>query len=574
MHGSANGFRPHTLARAALMVLAGVAAATAEPEPLAARVDRVFARWDTTRSPGCALGVSQDGRIVYERGFGMANLEHDLAITPDSIFHVASISKQFTAFSVALLASEGKLSLDGDVREHVPELPDLGPRITIRQLMHHTSGLRDQWNLLELAGWREDDLITEGDVLGILSRQKGLNFAPGAEYLYSNSGYTLLAVIVKRVSGQSLREFAQDRIFAPLGMTHTHFHDDHTMIVRNRTSAYKPRPEGGWKISIPVFDTYGATSLFTTTGDLLRWQQNFADARVGSRELLAQMLTPGRLNDGDEVRYGLGVVNGSFRGLPTLGHSGADAGYRADVVRFPDQRLVVTALCNLSNIAPAALTRQVAEVYLESVLGPAHVAPAAAEVAEREIAGWAGLYWSPIANATRRLSVESGTLALGPGGTRLVAIAANRFRVPDQPTQLVFEATGELRVEAEGQKPVLYRRASDARLSRVQLEALVGGYSSDELGADWSLVLANDGLVLKAHKRPDAPLRLLEGDAFQAEDTGILRFTRDRDRKVDGFLVSTGRVRGVRFEKVDATLDAVATLRPDPKPQGRVSRWP
>ncbi len=338
---------------------------------LRARVDAVFAAWDSTASPGCALGIGRGGTVVYARGYGMANLEYDAAISPESIFHVASISKQFAAFSVALLAADGKLSLDDEVRKHLPEIPDFGKRITVRHLMHHTSGLRDQWTLQNYAGWREDDLITEADVLQMAARQHGLNFDPGAEYLYSNTGFTLLGAIVKRVSGQSLREFAEARIFAPLGMSRTHFHNDHTMIVRQRTSAYQPRPEGGFRISIPVFDTDGATSLFTTVGDLLRWEQNFVDARIGGRALVDEAQVSGRLNDGTPVGYGWGLAVGAYRGARAVGHGGADAGYRADVIRFPDHDLAIAAFCNLSTIAPGELTRQVADVLLPpSALAP------------------------------------------------------------------------------------------------------------------------------------------------------------------------------------------------------------
>ena len=255
-----------------LAALIGVAAlaqskpqATGSDKPVSAKVDEIFARFDKQDSPGCALAVIKDGQIVYKRGYGMSNLEYGIPISPSSIFHIASISKEFTAMSIVMLAQQGKLSLDDDVRKYVSEIPDFGERITIRHLIHHTSGLRDQWSLLEMAGWREDDVITEGDILDLISRQKALNFKPGDEHLYSNTGYTLLAVIVKRVSGRSLREFADANVFKPLGMTRTHFHDDHSMIVKDRTSAYQPRAGGGLKVSIPVFDTYGATSLFTTS---------------------------------------------------------------------------------------------------------------------------------------------------------------------------------------------------------------------------------------------------------------------------------------------------------------------
>src|SRR5215471_18391031 len=207
----------------------------AAEKPLTGKVDEVFSRFEKPESPGCALAVIKDGQIAYERGYGMSNLEYGIPISPSSIFHVASISKEFTAMAIVLLSQHGKLSLDDEVRKYIAEVPDFGDRITIRQLIHHTSGMRDQWSLLEMAGWREDDVITEGDILELVSRQKALNFKPGEEHVYSNTGYTLLAIIVKRVSGQSLREFADANIFKPLGMTRTHFHDDHSMIVKDRT---------------------------------------------------------------------------------------------------------------------------------------------------------------------------------------------------------------------------------------------------------------------------------------------------------------------------------------------------
>src|SRR5579862_9812223 len=217
---------------------------TSENAELSASVDALFTTWDQSGAPGAALAVVEDGQIVYTRGYGMANLEYAVPITPSTIFHVASISKQFTSFAINLLALEGRLSLDDDIRTHFPEFGDFGKTITLRHLRHHTSGLRDQWDLLQLAGWRMEDVITEQDILDLAWKQRDLNFAPGAEHLYCNTGYTLLAVIVKRVAGQSLREFAQERIFAPLGMTNTHFHDDHRMVVPNRAYSYALR-EGG-----------------------------------------------------------------------------------------------------------------------------------------------------------------------------------------------------------------------------------------------------------------------------------------------------------------------------------------
>ena len=265
-------------------------------------------------APGCAVSVMRGGDILFAKGYGDANLEYDVPITPSSVFHVASVSKQFTALAVALLVADGRVSWDDDIRRYVPELPDLGEPITLRHLAHHTSGIRDQWSLLQMAGWRwEGDVITQGDVLDLLSRQTAVHFPPGSRYLYSNSGYTLLAVVVERVSGRTLREFTTTRLFEPLGMTQTTFRDDHTMIVRNRAYAYESGRTGGYRLSIPDFAVVGASSLFTTVRDLARWNRNFRTGEVDGRGVLRQLQERGALAGGARISYGFGLVHGRPR---------------------------------------------------------------------------------------------------------------------------------------------------------------------------------------------------------------------------------------------------------------------
>jgi CubicO group peptidase (beta-lactamase class C family) len=347
METAKNNSMEFDVTRAAIVLFLAIASARAQdsasskPSPdrtLHEQVDKVFAKWDSTASPGCAVSVIKDGHIIYKRGYGMADLDHDVPITTETVFHVASISKQFTAASILLLAKEGKLSLDDDVRKYITELPDFGTRITLRHLIHHTSGLRDQWELLGLAGWRYSlDLITDDDVLELMSHQKELNFKPGERHVYCNTGYTLLAQVVKRVSGQSLREFTTARIFQPLGMQNTHFRDDHAEIVKHIAYGYVDGRAGdGYRLSVTNFDTVGATSLLTTVEDLARWDENFYHPRVGDAELVKQQLQRGRLNNGKELDYAFGLQHGKYRGLPTVDHDGADAGYRADLLRFPE----------------------------------------------------------------------------------------------------------------------------------------------------------------------------------------------------------------------------------------------
>lgn len=523
-------------------------------DSLRTRVDQVFARWDHTDGPGCALGISQHGQVTYERGYGMADLQHGLAITPASIFHVASVSKQFAAFAIGLLAEEGRLSLDDDIRRHVPELRSYGHTITIRQLIHHVSGLRDQWQLLGYAGWRDDDLITEQDVLDIVSRQHGVNFSPGAEWLYSNTGYTLLAVIVKRVSGKSLRQFAQERIFEPLGMRNTHFHDDHTMIVPGRTSAYQPRPGGGWFISIPVFDTYGATSLFTTVRDVLSWLAQLDTPRIGSASLLQAAQASGVLNDGTATNYGYGMTLGTYRGLRTVGHGGADAGYRSQVERYPERGIAIAVLCNASNSVPGTLTRRVADVLLGA---SAPAAPLAVDTVARPVVAegrrrWIGTYRDTVSHLVLRIQQEGETLSLGDG-RRLRLTSDTTAALPGGGAGFVLRLADGV-VSSIVQVPrttrdLTFRRVEPFAPDRAALAAFAGEYVSEELDVRYRVVVGDSGLVVKARRLDSVPLTPSSTDAFTTNFGTVLEFTRSAAR-VTGFTLTDGRARGMSFVRV------------------------
>ena len=540
-----------------LIALAGLAAlapsATAQlPAVTQRRVDSVFAHLAATDSPGCVVGISQQGRLVYQRGYGMSDLQHRIALGPQSIFHVASISKQFTALSVALLAEEGKLSLDDEVRKHVPELPDYGVKLTVRQLIHHTSGLRDQWNLLSYAGWRSDDLITERDVLNIVARQKGLNFRPGDEYVYSNTGYTLLAIIVQRVAGQSLRAFADERFFAPLGMRDTHFHDDHTMIVPGRTSAYQPRPgvPGGWRISIPVFDTYGATSLFTTAGDLLTWMAHMDSPRIGSPALWRAAVTSAQLNDGTPTNYGYGLSVNRWRGQDVIGHGGADAGYRANIERFPQHGLAIAVLCNISTANPGGLSRSVATVLLDDKLPRplVNVRAMPHKASPDALERWVGVYRDTVSHQVARLRVSGDSLFVG---NQHVPLGSDTTGTPGEGPNWValrMRADGRstISVQPRGLRQVTYVRQDPAITTPAALAAFAGSYLSDELDTRYEIVLRDSTLVRTHRKMNDATLMPAGGDVFTYGGTTVL-FTRDRRGRITGFTINDGRVRGVRF---------------------------
>jgi CubicO group peptidase (beta-lactamase class C family) len=329
----------------------------------ASQVDKLFARWDRTDSPGCVLAVVKDGRMVYRNGYGMANLELDVPLTPQSVFYIGSVSKQFVAMCIALLSAEGKLNLDDDIHKYIPEIPDYGVPIKIRNLIHHTGGIRDYLELENIAGI-PFGFYHQKEVIRLIARQKELNFTPGAKYTYSNSGYFLLGVVVERASGKSLRAFADEHIFKPLGMRNSRFHDDYSELIKNRATGYYHMGKEVYRNFLSTFDCVGSGGLYTSVEDLFLWDQNFYHYKVGGEDIIQLMHTQGDLNNGQRLEYAFGLQIKEYRGLRVVEHGGSLGGYRAELIRFPDLRFSVIILSNLNSINPARLSRQVADIYL------------------------------------------------------------------------------------------------------------------------------------------------------------------------------------------------------------------
>jgi CubicO group peptidase (beta-lactamase class C family) len=433
---------------AASLCLGFTQAATQAP-PQAA-VDAVFARW-TASTPGCAVGVGVKGKSVLERAYGMADLEREVENAPDTIFEAGSVSKQFTAAAVLLLARDGKLSIDDPVRKYVPELPDYGVPLTIRHMLTHTSGLRDWGSVAGIAGWpRTTRVHTHAHVLEIVSRQKALNFNPGTDWSYSNTGYNLAAIIVSRVSGQSFADFSRERIFKPLGMTRTSWRDDFKRIVKHRAIAYEPA-DGGYREDMPFENVHGNGGLLTTVGDLLRWNENFVTPIVGDAAFIAQQQTTAKLSDGRDQVYAFGLYVRPYRGVREVSHSGSTAGYSAFLTRFPDQHVSVAVLCNAAGASATQYAHAVAEIYLGSALaaappgaagagaggrgrGRGGAAPASAfRPASADLASYAGRYTSDEAETVLTVAVEGSDLVVKrrPDTTlRARAVERDVFAVP------------------------------------------------------------------------------------------------------------------------------------------------
>jgi len=533
--------------------------AQSQPHPLSPRADSLFAEFTTGSSPGLAVGVVRGGRLIFSNGYGLADLEHRVPITPATVFDVASVSKQFAGLALAILAEEGKVGLDDNVRRYIPELPDVAPPITIRHLLHHTSGLRDWPGTLAVAGWRFDDVIAFDQILTMAYHQRTRNFVPGAEYTYSNTGYNLLAEVVARVSKQSFRRWTDSVFFQPLGMRRSVFRDDHTLVIPDRAFGYTRRPDGSWQHVTNNLTALGSSSLMSTVDDLARWLINFDSARVGGANAMSRWRTRGVLNDGSTIPYAFGISHGLYRGQPTLAHSGSWAAFVTYLVHFPQLRAGIVVLANSPRVNAGRAAMQLADLFLGADLGPAPPATPPAVAAS-----------TPSAATLDRFT---GTYKLGPGwyvtirrdGNALTAQATNEgvvqmtptgdrtFWIPAYGAPMTFAADGEGHAAH-----VTYRGKDSPRLpdtppAVTPLEALVGDYYSEELQSTWHVELRGGALVMRHRRHGVIPLTRRWGDDFGGAVWFLrsVEFTPGPARAVNGMVVNVDeRSRNIHFAKV------------------------
>ncbi len=524
------------------------------------KVDKLFERWDSTVSPGVSMGVIYNGEFIYKRGYGMANLEHDVPNTPETVFRIGSTSKQFTAACIAILSLQGKLSLDDDIRKYLPELPVYEKPITVRHLVHHTSGIRDYLGLARLSGKSGHDFYTPEETVGMIARQKGLNFVPGDEYLYSNSGYFLLGVIVSRVSGKSLDEFALEYIFKPLGMKNTHYHDDYTRIVKKRADGHR-RTKDGFKILNTTLNHVGDGGVFTTVEDLYLWDQAFYNHKLG-KELMDLLHQTGVLNDGKKLEYAFGLNVGQYKGLKLVAHGGAFVGFRADIIRFPEEKFTVICLANLASINPSRLCRQVADIYLADKFTEEKAPEKKAEsmtpvtLTQDEMKNKVGKYTDKKESLIAEVTLKDDKLFVDARGISfsLIPVSKSKFISKDAPVEIIIEffpaddtaLRAKLTIQGD-QVTYLDKIPPVGPLTSEQLKEYAGSYYTDELPVTYELVLEEGKLIFKHRNAPEEPLKLIEKDKFLS-GYGKMEFIRGKRKKLTGFYLDAGRVR-IQFTK-------------------------
>jgi CubicO group peptidase (beta-lactamase class C family) len=531
--------RPHVVA--ALAVCLAGAAAHAAPTPAA--IDAVFARY-TAATPGCDVAIDQAGEAPIIRAYGSADLEHDAPNRADTVFEAGSVSKQFTAAAILLLAADGRLALDDDVRRYIPELPDYGTPITLTMLLGHTSGLRDWGDVEALAGWpRTERVYSLADVLAIAARQTSLNYRPGAAWSYTNTGYNLLAMIVERVSGKSLPAFSRERLFGPLGMTHTSWRDDFRRVTPGRAVAYAKTPSG-WEQLMPFENAIGNGGLLTTVGDLMIWNRAIAEGRLGAF-VAAEQVRRTPLTDGRITQYARGLFITSHRGFAEISHSGATAGYRAWLGRFPAQGLSIALLCNAGDASPA-LAYAVADLFLPS--STPRPATASAVPKGPALARWAGWYRDDRSGEPLQLTVEGGTLKTDSGQS-LGPAPDGGLELGRRPVTLLSD--GRLQFPETGDVDT-YLPVAGFEPGLDDLQKIVGRYRSAEADADFVVSRKGDRLSLAVADRPDSAGILTPAyvDAFTWTD-GVVRLVRGADGRVTALRLSDGRVWDLRAERMD-----------------------
>jgi CubicO group peptidase (beta-lactamase class C family) len=534
------------------------------PDSTLKKIDSLFTKWNKADSPGCAVGVVRNDSLIFSKGYGMANLEYAIPNTPATIFHMASVSKQFTGYAIVLLAGQGKLQLDDDVRKYLSWFPDMKEKITIRHLLNHTSGIRDQWQLLAISGTRLDDVITQEHIVKILSQQQALNFKPGEKYSYSNSGYTMLAEIVKSASGQTLRAFTDSAIFKPLGMNSTHFHDNYKEIEKNRSYSYSRVDSISFSNSVLSYSNAGATSLFTNVPDLSKWAMNFYDHKAGTQKDIDQLTQKGKLNSGKELTYALGIAVDRYKGWRQYSHSGGDAGYRTHFAVFPDLKMGFMVFSNLGDFNPGAKVNALADLFLKDSTqkkdeGKQEPRDSVTAILKDTLSlknfvgdyiGEDGLPFSFYIK-NRKLYYH-----IYDENNFLIKELKDTFSIPAAPEiKFVFGIQSKdttVNIFTPDQVYHLKKYIKDTSHSDELLKKYAGEYYCPELDCKYGIVVKDHQLMLTNAKYSDSKLAIVNNDHLTSDYWWInhLLMVRDKKNNITGFEVNSGRIMHLRFNKI------------------------
>jgi len=528
-------------------------------------IDDLFVEWNNTDVPGAAIGIVKDGELIYSNGYGSADLEHDINITPTSVFYIGSVSKQFVTFSILLLEEQGKLDLDDNIQKYLPDFPDYGKPLTIRHFIHHTSGVRDYLTLMYLKGRNYLDNADVDEVYELIKNQKELNFTPGEKYLYSNSCYFMLAMIVEKAAGESLKVFADKNIFKPLGMKSSLFYDDNTDLIKNRVFSYRKKSgEEGFDNLISRFDLVGSGGVYSSVEDLYLWDQNFYNNKLGKggQGIIEKMHEEGLLNNGESSGYAFALTNGTYKGLKTVSHGGALAGYRSQLIRFPEEKFSVIVLANRGDANPTSKAHQIADIFLKDKLVEEQIqkkdsvnSNATMPLKEYTLKQLTGSY-EVEPGVVLEVSIKNGVLHVIQSWNKsdyyIGKIKGNTYQIPgDTSIQFTFSdlkdnSTQTLTVFQNGSDNI-WKRKEAADTSSLNLEDYLGQYYSEELDINYTITITEEKLMVNFPNSDAQELIIYDKDTFTTEG-GLVRFNRSAN-KIIGFELDAGRVTNLKFLK-------------------------
>ncbi|MGD1890372.1 MAG: serine hydrolase domain-containing protein [Cyclobacteriaceae bacterium] len=524
------------------------------------KIDSLFIGWNQPNHPGGVVGIQQKGKTVFHKAYGLASLEYLVPNTTGTMFNTASVSKQFTAMGIVLLHQEGKLSVDDDIRKYIPELPDFGSTITIRHMLHHTSGLRSLHALLGLAGWRGDDLRTNEDLYRLMEQQQDLNFTPGDEYLYCNTGFMYMAKIIETVTKEKFTDWMQQSIFAPLGMMDTYVEDQYNRVVTQNATSYHGSADEGFTRAVEYWDYVGSGNMHSTARDLLTWMSNFANPSPGWEEHFTMLQTLDNFNDGTPNPYAFGVNIGSFYEQRLVTHGGSIGGFRSNVITFPDKELSIVILTNFSSANPGQKTRAIAGI----LLGSEESAPSAdssvetIQLSKKALTKFEGDYWNNREKYTRRVYLKEDTLRYARSKNNesaLLPISKNEFLMLGASSDLRVhfeEAKGTMNmsVATQNESPSSFYRYEATESNSDELTNYTGTFYSPELETSYRIVLNGDELAAHHTRHGKLPMKRVKKDVLEGEwPLSIVEYQRDDNGNIEGIQVSNGRVRNLWMKK-------------------------
>lgn len=530
------------------------------PKSLEGQIDAIFSSWDNPDTPGGSIGIMKDGELIYSKAFGAASLEYDIPNTTETLFNTGSVSKQFTAMGIVLLHEQGKLSIDDDIRKYLTDVPDFGHKITIRHLLHHTSGLRSLHALFGIAGWRDDDSKTNEDLRRIMKYQRDLNFKPGDEYLYCNSGYMFMADIIETVTGEKFTDWIKKSVFNPLGMVNTYAEDKYNRIVPNNATSYSYNSKD-FERQIEYWGYVGSGNVHSNIDDLLMWLSNFHAPKQGWESAFKMLETIDPLNNGKQNNYAFGVTVDMYKGKKQIQHNGAVGGFRAAAATFPDEKLSFVILSNFASANVGGRLNSLFELFIESDETSEEFTsklPDAIVLNEKELKKFEGQFWNNKESYARKIYIKNDTLRYQrtpSNESLLVPIGDSKFKMlnvqVDLVTEFVFKNNklDKMLVTIDDDAPIIMDAFESYTPSVANMKSYVGTYYSPELETQYRLYLENDKLKWRHIRHGEYEVTFIGKDIMSLIPGVSIVTKRNSNKEVEGFFVTNGRVRNLWFEK-------------------------